>query len=270
MRRRCVLAFVLVLMATVSVVGWGPALAPAQETGGLPTVDARVKVLEALVAAQQTALAALQSSVNALKAADTALQNALSQETAARSAADAALQTALNGEASTRSTRDNTLQSSIDGLQSAINTEKAARQAADQQLQSAIGASAPKVFYSFKQDTFLVNGETGAVGRVGPLPAGHYVVIAKANVQNQDHTVQWLCGLHLDNGQAVDSTDTHTLSHGALDSRAISLGHDTNVTALVLSSPSSVTLLCRTGEPSSLLSWVQMVAIEVGDITTNP
>jgi len=260
MRRRSVLGFVFVLMASVSMVCWGPERAPAQETGGLPAVDARVKVLEALVAAQQTALAALQSSVNSLKAADTALQNAISQETNARSAADANLQAAVTQEAATRSSGDS-------ALQSAITQEAAARVAADQQLQAAIG---PKVFYSFKQDTFLVNGETGAVGRVGPLPAGRYVVIAKANVQNQDHTVQWLCGLHLDNGQAIDSTDTHTFSHGALDSRAISLGHDTNVTALVLSSPSSVTLLCRTGEPSSLLSWVQMVAIQVGDITTNP
>jgi hypothetical protein len=263
MRRRCVLAFVLVLMATVSVVGWGPALAPAQETGGLPAVDARVKVLEKLVAAQQTALAALQSSVDSLKAADTALQNALNQEAAARAAADTGLQAALTQEASARMSRDAT-------LQSAINQEAATRGAADQQLQALIGASGAKVFSSFKLDTFLVNGD-GTVGQVGPLPAGHYVLIAKANVQNEDHTVQWLCSLHIDNiAGAFDSTDTHTFSHGALDSRAISLGHNMNVTAFTLASSGSVSMLCHTGEANSRLSWVQMVAIQVGDITTNP
>jgi len=257
MPRRSVLGFVFVLIAFVSMVCWGPDLAPAQETGGLPAVDARVKVLEALVAAQQNVLATLQSSVDSLKAADSVLQNAISQEKTARSAADADLQAALAQEASTRSSRDAS-------LQSAVSQEAAARVAADQQLQAAIGASAPKVFHSFKQDTFLVNGD-GTVGQLGPLPAGRYVVIAKTKVQNSDHDAQWLCSLHSDDGQIIDSSDAHTHEARA----TIALGHNVNIGTLELSSPSSVFLLCHTGEPSSLLSWVQMIAIQVGSITTN-
>jgi hypothetical protein len=226
-------------------------------------VDARVKVLEARVAAQQDALTALQNSVSSLQAANTALQGALNQEAAARGAADAALQAAVNEERGSRIAGDG-------ALQSALNQEAAARAAADQQLQASISSSGPRVFATFNANTFLVNGVEGTVGQLGPLPAGNYVVIAKANVNNPDHTVQWQCNLRLDSDAVIDSTDTHTHNHGALDSRAVSLGHDVNVTAFTLASPSSVRMTCATGEPDSFLSAVQVVAIKVGDITRNP
>jgi hypothetical protein len=229
----------------------------------LPAVDARVKVLEALAVAQQNALTALRNDVTGLQTANTSLQNALTEEAAARSAADAALQAAVNAERASRIAGDG-------ALQSALNQEAAARTAADQQLQASISSSGPRVFATFKANTFLVNGAEGTVGQLGPLPAGNYVVIAKANVNNPDHSVQWLCDLRLDNDTILDSTDTHTHNHGALDSRSVSLGHDVNVAAFTLASPSSVRMTCSTGEPDSFLSNVQIVAIKVGDITRNP
>ncbi len=59
---------------------------------------------------------------------------------------------------------------------------------------------------------------------MGPLPAGNYVVIAKAAVENLDHTAQWLCSLLLDNDAPVDSTDTHTDSQGIGEHIARSAG----------------------------------------------
>jgi len=262
MRSRSVLVLVFTFVAGLTSACWGPTAALAQETGGLPAVDARVKVLEGLVAAQQSALTALRNDVTGLQTANTALQNALNQEAAARGAADADLQAAVNAERASRIAGDG-------ALQSALNQEAAARAAADQQLQASISSSGPRVFATLTVNTNLVNG-VGTVGQLGPLPAGNYVVVAKANVNNPDHTVQWLCELLLDNNTILDSTDTHTHNHGALDSRAISLGHDVNVAAFTLASSSSVRMTCSTGEANSFLSNIQIVAIKVGDITRNP
>ena len=99
----------------------GPAPAAAQSNGQL---QARIGVLEQLVATLQGQIGGLAAETAARQAADTALQSNINVEAAARQAADTTLQTNIAAEAALRSDADTALQQNIDA-------EAAARAAGD-------------------------------------------------------------------------------------------------------------------------------------------
>jgi len=74
-----VLVFLLVVLGGMTVPDAG-----ANEAGGLPALDARVKALETTVASLQAANTTLQATVASLQAANATLQTALNTEIAAR------------------------------------------------------------------------------------------------------------------------------------------------------------------------------------------
>jgi regulator of replication initiation timing len=264
---RCIGVAVLVAVFMI-VSGQGGARA-ASQAGGLPAVSDRVSVLERIAATLQTAVASLQTQVTTLKThvttlqtqvttletANTGLQNALNAETAARIAADNALQAALNQEATTRKAQD-------DNLVSALLNEGLRRISADAELRGLINNARGQAFSTFRRNAQLVNGATALVGAVGPLPAGNYLVTAKATVSNSDDDASWDCFLQRDDKVAIDSTGAGTSS----DSHFATI---VNVGLTSLPSAQSIKMFCGTfgGIAGSQLFDIAMTAVQVGDAT---
>jgi len=85
------------------------------------------------------------------------------------------------------------LQNAVSSLQGAV----AALQAEVQALQAGAGA---KVF-SYSAATTSVPGGVGAptaVGTLGPIPAGHYLLTAKGNPYGPQGDIVWFCSLDAD------------------------------------------------------------------------
>jgi hypothetical protein len=234
--------------------------------GGAVDIYNRVTALEKATNTLKSQVTTLQGQVSSLQSANTALQTALTAEITARQAADTALQTALTAETAARQAADNNLQAALttqntalSALQQSLSQETASRIAADQQLQAQISAAGPTVFSKFTSDIFLTNGEATDVLTLS-LPAGNYVLIAKSIVNNPDHDVQWLCGLRVDNQPFVVDSSTIGTETGDLQQASLGLA-----TVVALSAPTTtVNLNCRTGQGSSFMDWVQLIAIQVG------
>ncbi|HTR59089.1 MAG TPA: hypothetical protein VMM27_13005 [Casimicrobiaceae bacterium] len=85
------------------------------------------------------------------------------------------------------------LQNAVSSLQSTVT----ALQAEVQALQAGAGA---RVF-SYSAGTTSVPGGVGAptaVGTLGPIPAGHYLLMAKGNPYGPQDVIVWFCSLDAD------------------------------------------------------------------------
>ena len=247
----------VVILAGVFTIMSGAGAARAQsQAGGLPAVSDRVSALERIAVTLQSAVTTLQTQVTALQTSNTNLQNALNAETAARIAADTALQAAVTQEATTRSAGDT-------ALQAAVTQEATTRKTADDSLRAEILASGGKAFSTFQRNAGLVQGARAVVGTVGPLPAGNYLLTAKATVENFIHDVDlWECDLQRDDGIFIDNSASSTTT-GSPFTAIVNVGLTTLPTA------QSVKMSCAAiGNISgSDVSDIAITAVPVGEAT---
>jgi hypothetical protein len=120
----------------------------------------------------------------------------------------------------------------------------------------------PGVGKAFQTDKFsaaVPNGDQTTVASLA-LPAGNYVVTAKGTVENNDHNALWICDLKRD-GSTFDQSFTTTESTGLNatnnDSMIVLGGIST------LAASGNVTMTCATGEPSSNVLHIKIIAIQV-------
>lgn len=241
---------VMVLAGVIVVVSSSGAARAQSQTGGLPLVSDRVSALEEVAASLKTAVTTLQTQVTVLQTANTGLQNALNAEIATRAAADTALRTADAD------------------LQDAIDLETFARRAADTVTGNTVAAlssridglaSVGKAYEKEVRSTFLVNGALGTLAVLDGLPAGRYVVIAKALVENVDHDADWTC--YLLRGD-LSFPDTLDISAATTASGFIENHSNVALAAVAtLPAPGSFKIQCFTLVASSTLRWVKIVAI---------
>lgn len=256
--RRLISTGVLVSMVVITS---NPSDVGAQsQAGGLPAVSERVSVLERLAVTLQTAVTSLQTQVTVLQTANNDLKKALDAEAAARTAADNALRAALDQEASTRETADT-------NLSLALVTERLQRIGTDEELRGLISNARGQAFSTFRNHASLINGATALVGKVGPLPAGNYLIIAKATVLNFDNNAVWDCFLRRDDGVSVDSTSTGTAAHEFLDDLGPDHSNIVNVGLTSMPAPGSVNMFCGSREAGSEIFNIAMTAVQVGQAT---
>src|SRR5262249_40320952 len=247
----------IVILAGVFAIVSGPSGAQAQsQAGGLPVVSDRVAALEGIATTLQAAVTTLQTQVNTLQAANANLQNALNAETAARIAADTALQAAVTQEATARSAGDT-------ALQAAVTQEATTRKTADDSLHAQILASGGKAFSTFQRNAGFVQAANELVGTVGPLPAGNYLVTAKATLNNFIHDVDlWECELLRDDGIVIDNSASSTTT-GSHWTAIVNVGLTSLPTA------QSVKMFCAAiGNISgSDVADISITALQVGEAT---
>jgi len=228
------------------------------QTGGLPALADRVQLLEGLTQSLQQAVETLQSNVAALQSANTNLQSALNAEIAARAAADTTLQAALTREATLRDSADS-------ALQTQIGQEATTRLLSDKALGESIAANQVNAYSIYHDHAGLVGGNRAAVGTIGPLPAGNYLVTGKVTASNFIHDTVWSCYLQRDDGVFIDRTDSDTTTAalgGSGGSTAI-----VNVALTTLSAPGSISMLCESQASGSDLFDVSITATQVGQAT---
>jgi len=239
----------LVLIAGIALVG----SAEAQPVpGGLPSVDARVTVLEGATQTLQTQVSTLQGQVATLQSQVTALQNS-----------NKSLQSELDTEIASRKDADSV-------LEAALLKEIFARGQADTALQASISAGS-RGFSTFKNESELVEGASAIVGSIGPLPAGNYAVIATATVQNTKNNADWHCQLvRNDMGTVIGENFEGTTSLDITDvfaSGGTSTGNVTIPALVSLPDNGIVNMTCETGVAGSSVFKIQMVATSVGTAT---
>jgi hypothetical protein len=142
-------------------------------------------------------------------------------------------------------------------------TAQAANIAFDNVLAAEINALSAfgKAYEVTVLSTFLINGQLRTLAVLDGLPAGRYLVIAKAIVQNAIHDTGWHCRLLRNNDQfpnILDRTEATTES-GIID-------NSSNVTLTgiaTLPAPGSFRVDCFTQENGSDLFAVKIVAVSV-------
>ena len=170
-----VLVFLLVVLGGMTVPDAG-----ANEAGGLPALDARVKALETTVASLQAANTTLQATVASLQAANATLQTALNMEIAARVTGDTTLQMALTQETTQRS-------AAIASLQTALNTETANRMSGDLHVQDLVNNTQTEVYKGTgKIEKHNLNNTFGIVVAAVDIPPGDYLFHAVVSVHSLD------------------------------------------------------------------------------------
>jgi len=245
-----------IVVAALGLAGISPSAEAQSQQGGLPTVSARVSAVEGIAATLQGAVTTLQTQLTALQTANSNLQTANNNLQTANNN----LQTALSAEIAARVAADA-------ALQAAINSETAQRTADVQELRGLINAAGSKAFSTFRGQSALANGASGGVGAIGPLPAGNYLVTAKAVIQELGSNTSWTCTLRTEDGRAIDRTSGFNASHTGNASIV------ENVAMATLTAPGSIIMICGTevaGPSCELTSCssvvdIAMVAVQVGE-----
>lgn len=267
--------FMVRVAAVVGALGlvWMSSAEAESQAGGLPAVSSRVQVLEEVSKALQsqvttllTEAKALQTQVDTLQSDNATLQESLSKETQTRKTETTTLQEAISKETQARQTETTKLQ---EGLSQETHTRQTADDTLSQsaaELEAQINEqlnAAGKVFSVSVPQTFLINGHLGTVATLANVPAGRYVVIAKAVVENDIHDSGWAC-LLFRNAENL-SSDVLDHSSATTESGSFRLTRSTvsMVAVVTLFAPGSFRMDCQTEENGSDLFGVKIVAVSV-------
>jgi hypothetical protein len=238
----------LVALSTLTLLGLGvfASVEAQSQAGGLPAVSARVQVLEGIATTLQTQVTTLQTQVTTLQTANTTLQT----QVTTLQTDNTALQAALDAETAARRNADITLVNVI--------------QNGDRDLRAAIEAIRGTIGNAFEvtvPSTFLVNGQLGTVAMLENVPAGRYLVIAKAIVLNVDNDAEWHCRLLRNNDQFPNVLDRSaaTTESGFIENTS----NMTMVGIATLPAPGSFRVDCFTLKADSDLHQVKIVAVSV-------
>jgi hypothetical protein len=188
------------------------------------------------------------------KTADTEGTAALNKEFEQRKTADTEGTAALNKEVEQRKAAD------TEGT-AALNKEVEQRKAADTDLGDQLNLFG-SVFTVSVPSTFLVHGEYATVATLAAVPAGRYLVIAKAVVENDIHDAGWACLLFRNAEQLADVLD-HSSARTESGSFRTARSNVNMVAVATLSEPGSFRVDCQTNENGSDLFGVKIVAVSV-------
>jgi Skp family chaperone for outer membrane proteins len=266
----------LLMLVPLTVLALAAAAEAQSQAGGLPDVSVRVQVLETQTKALETQTKALETQVttlkteakaletrvNTLQSDNAALQTALSKEVETRQAADTEVIAALSKEVQQRQAADTE-------VTAALSKETAERTTADTALSNSTSDLEEqlnvfgKVFAVSVPSTFLVNGQLGTVATLAPMPAGRYLVIAKAVVENDIHDSGWACLLFRNAEHLTSDVLDHSSARTESGPFRLARGTVSMVAVATLSEPGSFRMDCSTDENGSDLFGVKIVAVSV-------
>jgi Skp family chaperone for outer membrane proteins len=270
----------LLMLVPLTVLALAAAAEAESQAGGLPDVSVRVQVLETQTKALETQTKALETQVNTLQSDNAALQTALSKEVEQRQAADTEVTAALSKEIQQRQAADTEVTAALSKevqqrqaadteVTAALSKETAERMTADTALSNSTSDLEEqlnvfgKVFAVSVPSTFLVDGQLGTVATLAPVPAGRYLVIAKAVVENDIHDSGWACLLFRNAEHLTSDVLDHSSARTESGSFRLARGTVSMVAVATLSEPGSFRMDCSTDEKGSDLFGVKIVAVSV-------
>ena len=229
-------------------------LSHAQQTGGLPSLDARVVTLESQVSGLNSAIAA---EAAARMAADEALQKQINSLQASFSASLAALQSSLASNVSSLQTQINSLSSTVQQVQTTVNS---------------LNANATTAFFEHSAGSTNLNIPSPDDPDSFPfypvvqtfVPAGKYVIYAHADVLRSSSDGAGSC--FIDTGPFSGSDLTSANETLIIDSSTNSRARFVLMSRATVSEPGTfIVVRCaspRSVSPSSSITAIRVTTLE--------